>query len=67
VQTGLVHLTGGWSAYYGPRIWDSEAVATIVGLFFPPSSGAAAAKLEDELNKQLNALEAAIDTALADT
>ena len=34
-----------WSAYYGPRIWDSEAVATLVGLFFPGPSAVAAANL----------------------
>ncbi len=36
---------GGWKAYYGPRVWDSEAAATLVGLFFPPTSAQAAAKL----------------------
>ena len=36
---------GGWSAYYGPRVWDSQAAGTLVGLFFPATSAAAAAKL----------------------
>ncbi len=36
---------GRWKAYYGPRVWDSEAAATLVGLFFPPTSAQAAAKL----------------------
>ena len=36
---------GGWSAYYGPRVWDSQAAGTLMGLFFPATSAAAAAKL----------------------
>ena len=58
------YLTGGWSAYYGPRIWDSEAVGTIVGLFFPATAAIAAVKLEAELEKQLAGLEAAVETAI---
>jgi len=36
---------GDWKAYYGPRVWDSEALGTIIGLFFPATSALAAAKL----------------------
>ena len=83
---------GDWKAYYGPRIWDSEALGTIIGLFFPATSALAAAKLvrvrmgvcsvgchmsdvqllsarisqDDELNKQVQGLELALDTALED-
>ncbi len=61
-----VSLPGGWSAYYGPRIWDSEAVGTIVGLFFPATAAVAATKLETELEKQLVGLEAAVNTAVTE-
>ncbi len=83
---------GDWKAYYGPRVWDSEALGTIIGLFFPATSALAAAKLvrvlarmrcglshvrraaaqrqhlqqDDELNKQVQGLEHALDTALDD-
>jgi hypothetical protein len=83
---------GDWKAYYGPRVWDSEALGTIIGLYFPATSALAAAKLvrvrlgvcaagchmsdvqllsacnwqDDELNKQVQGLELALDTALED-
>ena len=38
----------------------------IVGLFFPATAALAAAKLEDELNRQLAELELALDAALSD-
>ena len=56
----------GWSAFYGPRIWDSDVAATAVAAFFPGTQEAAAENLQNEIAKQESAFEEALNAALQD-
>jgi len=56
----------GWTAYYGKRLWDSQAAGTVLASIFPPTSAYGIEQLQKVLQGQADSLIDILETAADD-
>ncbi|GBG00597.1 hypothetical protein Rsub_13407 [Raphidocelis subcapitata] len=57
---------GGWTAYYGKRLWDGRLAAMAVGSIVPATSGLAINEFYSELKAQTNSVMDQLEQAASD-
>ena len=55
-----------WTPYYGERLWDSQAAATVLASIFPPTSAYGIQQLQQVLEGQADSLIDILETAARD-